>query len=318
MRPETGGLIVTIQQPKPAEAATDFSNGAAYVNGEFIPVADATISILDFGVTRSDCTYDVVHVWKGRFFRVDQHLDRFMRSIEKLRLKLPFDRAGLEDTLHKCVTLTGLEDAYVSMTCTRGRPLTGSRDPRLARNNFYCFAVPFVWLATLEEQRHGMAMHVSSIPRIPGESIDPTIKNYNRLDFQMSLIEACDAGAQFVVLKDFEGNITEGLGYNVFALHGGRWTTPSKGVLEGITRMTVLDLCKELNVSAEAGVLSEQALRNADEILVTSTAGGVMPVVTLDGKKVGDGAPGPVTTRLQQLYWKKHTDPAWSTPVRRG
>jgi branched-chain amino acid aminotransferase len=308
---------VTLQQAKPTIAATDFSAGAAYVNGEFMPVADATLSILDFGVTRSDCTYDVVHVWKGRFFRLDQHLDRFLASIEKLRLKLPFDRAGLEDTLNRCVVLTGLDDAYVSMTCTRGRPLPGSRDPRLAKNSFYCFAVPFVWLATMDEQRRGMSMHVSSIPRIPAESIDPTIKNYNRLDFQMSLIEACDAGAEFVVLRDFEGNITEGLGYNVFALHGGKWTTPEKGVLEGITRLSVLELCKELNVSVETGVLSERALRSADEILVTSTAGGIMPVVTLDGKKVGDGAPGPATTRLQQLYWKKHTDPAWSTPVRR-
>ncbi|MFO0997827.1 MAG: aminotransferase class IV [Alphaproteobacteria bacterium] len=309
---------MTIQATKPVEAATDFGSGAAYVNGEFVPVADATISILDFGVTRSDCTYDVVHVWKGRFFRLDRHLDRFLRSIEKLRMTLPFDRAGLEDVLHKCVALTGLEDSYVNMTCTRGRPLPGSRDPRSAKNNFYCFAVPFVWLATLEEQRRGLSMHISSIPRIPPDSIDPTIKNYNRLDFQMSLIEACEAGAEFVVLRDFEGNITEGLGYNVFALHGGKWTTPSKGVLEGITRQTVLDLCRELNVSVETGVLTERALRGADEILVTSTAGGIMPVVKLDGKAIGDGAPGPVTTRLQQLYWAKHADPAWSTPVRRG
>jgi branched-chain amino acid aminotransferase len=315
---EAGDSIVTIQQTKTIEAATDFSNGAAYVAGEFVPIADAKISILDFGVTRSDCTYDVVHVWKGRFFRLDKHLDRFTKSVEKLRLTLPFDRAGLENTLHKCVALTGLDDVYVSMTCTRGRPPAGIRDPRLAKNNFYCFAIPFIWLATPEQQEKGVAMHVSSIPRIPPESVDPTVKNYHWLDLEMSLMEAYDAGANFVVLKDLEGNVTEGPGYNVFALHGGKWTTPVRGVLEGITRMTVLDLCKELNVGAEAGVLSEKALRSADEILVTSTAGGVMPVVTLDGKAVGDGAPGPVTTRLRQLYWKKHADPAWSTPVRRG
>ncbi len=309
---------MTMQQTKPAEAATDFSNGAAYVNGEFVPIAEAKISILDFGVTRSDCTYDVVHVWKGRFFRLNQHLDRFTRSVEKLRLKLPFDRAGLEDILHKCVALTGLDDAYVSMTCTRGRPPAGTRDPRRANNNFYCFAIPFIWLATPEQQEEGVAMHVSSIPRIPPESVDPTVKNYHWLDLEMSLMEAYDAGVSFVVLKDLEGNITEGPGYNIFALHGGRWTTPTRGVLEGITRMTVLDLCKELNVSAETGVLSEAAFRNADEILVTSTAGGVMPVVTVDGKAIGDGTPGPVTSRLRQLYWKKHADPAWSTPVRRG
>ena len=297
--------------------APDFSNGAAYMNGEYVPIADAKISILDWGMIRSDCTYDVAHVWKGRFFRLEKHLDRFLKGVAKLRMQLPFDKDELEKTLHKCVALTGLDDAYVSMTCTRGRPTGGVRDPRLAKNNFYCFAVPFVWLANLEQQERGLHMHVSSIPRIPPESVDPTVKNYHWLDMEMSLFEAYEHDANFVVLKDMEGNITEGPGYNVFALHGGKWTTPTRGVLEGITRQTVLDLCKELNVAAEAGTLSEAAFRGADEILVTSTAGGVIPIVKLDGKNIGDGTPGPVTTRLRQLYWKKHSDPAWSAPLRR-
>ena len=297
---------------------TDMSAGCAFMDGSFMPIAEAKISVLDWGVIRSDCTYDVAHVWKRRFFRLDKHLDRFLRGVERLRMQLPFDRARLQEVLQECVLRTGLDDAYVSMTCTRGRPPAGIRDPRLAKNTFYCFALPFVWLATLEQQAAGLHLHVSSIPRIAPESVDPTVKNYHWLDMEMSLFEAYEHDANFTVLKDQAGNITEGPGYNIFALHGGRWTTPTRGVLEGITRQTVLDLCKELNVSAETGVLSEAALRNADEVLVTSTAGGVMPIVKLDGGNIGDGTPGPVTARLRQLYWKKHTDRAWSTPVRRG
>ena len=302
---------------EPKDRTPDFSGGCAFIGGEYVPVGEAKISILDFGVTRSDCTYDVAHVWKGRFFRLDKHLDRFTASVAKLRMMLPFDREELERTLHRCAARVGTDDLYVSMTCMRGRPPAGTRDPRLAKNHFYCFAVPFVWLATLEQQDKGGSLHVSNIPRIAPESVDPTVKNYHWLDMEMSLFETYDLGMQFVVLKDQDGNMTEGPGYNIFALHGGKWTTPDRGVLQGITRQTVLDLCKELNVSAEPGKISQADLRSADEILVTSTAGGVMPIVSVDGKAVGDGTPGPVTTRLRQLYWKKHADPQWSTPLRR-
>ena len=294
----------------------DFRAGCAYMDGAFMPIADCKISVLDWGMIRSDCTYDVAHVWKGRFFRLDKHLDRFTRGVEKLRMRLPFSRERLEDVLHECVRRTGLDDVYVSMTCTRGRPPAGVRDPRQAKNNFYCFAIPFVWLATLPQQEAGLHLHVSSIPRIAPESVDPTVKNYHWLDLEMSLFEAYEKNADFVVLTDGAGNITEGPGYNVFAYNNGCWTTPVLGVLEGISRQTVLDLCRELNVKVEAGQLTETALRDAEEILLTSTAGGVMPVTNLGGKPVGNGTPGAATLRLQQLYWRKHTEPGWSSPVK--
>src|SRR5690349_1370049 len=110
-----------------------WERGAAFVDGEFCPVEDARISVLDLGVTRSDCTYDVVHVWDGRFFRLDAHLDRFAANLRRLRLDPGLERAAIEDVLHGCVRRAGLESAYVSMTCTRGRLPHGSRDLRAAR-----------------------------------------------------------------------------------------------------------------------------------------------------------------------------------------
>lgn len=307
---------MSVTQLHPEADGPDFSAGCAFMDGEFVPIADAKISILDWGMVRSDCTYDVAHVWKGRFFRLEKHLDRFESGIGRLRMELPMSRDELETVLHTCVAKTGLEDAYVSMTLTRGRPLKGIRDPRLCTNNFYAFAVPFVWLATPEQQEDGVHLHVSSIPRIDKASVDPKVKNYHWIDMEMSLFEAYEAGANFVVLKDLEGNLTEGPGYNLFTYRDGTWMTPGEGVLEGITRGAVLDLCSELNVGARQAVMTEDDLQAAEEILVTSTAGGVMPVTTLDGKPIGDGKPGPATTRVRQLYWDKHAAGDWSKPVR--
>src|SRR6185437_10104629 len=121
--------------------------GAAWLDGRYRPIEDARISVLDLGVTRSDCTYDVVHVWEGRFYRLDAHLDRFGASMARLRLDPGCDRAGIEDALHGCVRHAGLRAAYVSMTCTRGRMPAGSRDLRTARSMFYCYAVPFIWIS---------------------------------------------------------------------------------------------------------------------------------------------------------------------------
>ena len=123
-------------------------SGAAWIGGRYCPIEDAKISVLDLGVTRSDCTYDVVHVWEGRFYRLDAHLDRFAASMARLRLDPGYDRAGIEAIVHGCVRHAGLRAAYVSMTCTRGRMLPGSRDLRTAQSVFYCYAARAVTAVT--------------------------------------------------------------------------------------------------------------------------------------------------------------------------
>ena len=290
--------------------------GAAFVDGTFCPIADAKISVLDMGVTRSDCTYDVVGVWEGRFFRLDAHLDRFLNSVARLRLDIGRSRHDLEDLLHECVSRASLRSAYVSMTCTRGRPAPGSRDLRTCRNNFYCFAIPYVWVSAQAQQAVGASMWISDIPRIPPESVDPSVKNYHWLDMDMAQLDAYDHDAQLVVLRDMRGTITEGPGYNVFAFVDGRWLTPAAGTLMGITRKTVLELCGESGQQVEQGVLTADDLLRADEIFACTTAGGVMPVSLINGHSVGAGIVGTHTTELRDRYWQRHDDPLWSTLVR--
>ncbi len=123
-----------------------FTHGAAFVDGRFVPVAEARVPILDWGFLRSDATYDVAHVWRGSFFRLEDHLDRFERGMEKLRMSPPYGRAEIREILIECVRLSGLRDAYAEVICTRGVPPPGSRDPRECGNRFYAFVVPFVWM----------------------------------------------------------------------------------------------------------------------------------------------------------------------------
>ena len=306
---ETAGQNVT------AEDRKAYADGAAFVDGGFVPIAEARIPILDWGFLRSDATYDVAHVWRGSFFRLEDHLDRFERSMKHLRLSPPYGRDEIRDILVECVRLSGLRDAYAEIICTRGIPRPGSRDPRECENRFYAFVVPFVWIADPERQERGLHAVIGTRQRIAPESVDPTVKNYHWLDLEVGLLEAYERGGETVILTDAHDNVVEGPGFNVFAVLGGAISTPDHGVLQGITRRTVIELAAEHGIPIEARRLAADELRRADEVFLSSTAGGVVPVTTVDSEFVGDGEPGPVTLRLRDAYWQLHDDPRFSLPV---
>ncbi len=294
----------------------DLSQGVAYQRGSYLPIAQAAVPLTDWGFLRSDAAYDVVTVWDGAFFRLDVHLERFFRSCKRFRLdpgRSPDEVAGV---LEECVRRAGLRSAYVEMLCTRGQPPWGSRDPRQAVNQFHAFAVPFVWIANEEQRRRGLDVMVSPVQRIPPASVDPTAKNYHWNDMTMGLFEALDAGHDTVLLTDGAGNVVEGPGFNVFAVRAGRLVTPRDGVLEGVTRRTVIEIAGTLGIPVELRPLPAQQLRAADEVFLSSSGGGVLPVARVDGKPVGGAVPGPVTQRLLQAYWDWHRDPRYATPVR--
>ncbi len=296
----------------------DLGPGCAFVDKAFVALADARISLFDWGFLHSDATYDVAHVWQGRFFRLADHLARFRASLERLRLDPGRDDAEIESILVECVRRSGLHDAYVEMGCTRGLPEPGSRDPRSCRNRFFAFAIPFVWIADPERQRTGLDLHVSSRQRIPPESVDPVIKNYHWLDLVMAQYDGYARGADNAIVVDAAGNLVEGPGFNVFIVKRGELATPARGALEGITRRTVLELAAAAGHGAVERELPATEACAADEIFLTSTAGGIIPVTRLDGEAIGDGSPGPVTLDLRRRYWALHDDPAYTTTVDYG
>lgn len=295
--------------------------GCAYVDGQFVAPEDAKISIFDWGFLHGDATYDVAHVWQGRFFRLDDHLDRFEASLAALRLDPGVSRQRMREVMHECVHRAGLQDAYVEVLCTRGRPAPGSRDPRSCTNRFMAFAIPFVWIADPAKQRRGIDLVVGSSQRIPAASVDPRVKNYHWLDFVTGLFEAYGRGGETVVLTDGAGHLTEGPGFNVFVVQGGALATPAAGVLEGVSRRTVIELARDAGLPVAKRPVTVDELRRADEVFLSSTGGGVIPVAAVDGVPVAGrpaGTFGPVSERLQTAYWALHEDPRYAEPVRGG
>jgi len=293
-----------------------FADGAAYIDGRFMAIGQAAIPVLDWGYRRSDVTYDVVSVWGGAFFRLDDHIARFRRSMEALRLRPAESDEDIRAVLAHCVRLTGLTEAYVAIDCLRGRPRPGvPSHPANARNHLVAFAIPWVWVIPPEVQARGAHLIIASPQRIPAESVDPTVKNFHWGDLTRGLFEAHDAGADTCVLLDAQGYVTEGPGFNVFAVADGAVLTPDRGALEGITRRSVMELCAEIGVPCTPRRITADEFRNANEIFVATTAGGVIPVSRIDGRIMGNDRPGPLSMRLHDLFWRKRREGWHATPV---
>ena len=307
---------LTVPATGTATQEADFSKGAAFCNGRYVPAAEASISIMDWGFGKSDVTYDVVHVWDGAFFRLEHHLSRFERSMAGLRMSVPHSRAEIAEILTECVRLSGLRDAYVAMIATRGVPLPGMpRRPSLMQNRFYAYAIPWIDVIPTDVQERGAHLIVAKTPRIAPESVDPTIKNFHWGDLVRAMFEAEDAGVDNAVLLDADGLVTEGPGFNVFMVKDGIVVSPDRGALEGITRQTVFDLCDALGISWEIRAITADELRDADEIFTSTTAGGVMPASRIDGRILSNDRPGPISARLKDTYWQWHRERRDATPI---
>lgn len=293
------------------------TEGVGFIDGEFMPLAELKLPVTDMGFQLSDMCYDAVHVWNGGFFRLHDHMYRWQRAItERHYDSLGYDHHQIVDVLHNCVARAGLRNAMVTWIATRGTPATGQKDLRTCKNRLIAWAVPYYAVVSQAELEYGCDIVVVKTIRIPPEAVDPTVKNFGRLDFVRGLFEAYDGGARYAVLLDRDGYVTEGRGWNIFALIRDELLSPDRGVLEGITRRTVVELSAKLNITSRLTRIAADELRGADEIFLTSTAGGIMPVKSVDGHAVGSQTPGSVTRQLKDMYWGLHDDPAYATPVK--
>jgi len=292
--------------------ATDWSKGAGWIKGEIVPIAEAKIPVYDWGVTRSDITYDVVPVWEGGFFRLNDYLDRFEASMKSTRLDVGMTREQIRAALHAMVARSGLRESYVAMVASRGVPLVhGIRDPRQCANHFYAWCVPYVHVVKPEIADKGASVWIAKeVRRIPEDSVNPLAKNYHWGDLTHGLFEAKDQGYETVVLLDHAGNVTEGPGFNVFAVKNGKVITPERGVLHGITRRTMLDICAAEGIATEERFLPLAELMEADEVFLSTSGGGAVPVTRVDDRVFSNGAPGPVASRMRVRYWEWLRRPA--------
>lgn len=294
-------------------SSNPYARGIAWVEGELVPLHEARIPLLDEGFMRSDLTYDVPSVWDGRFFRLEDHMTRLEASCTKLRLKLPLPREQVKQILVEMVSKSGIRDAFVELIVTRGLKGVRGTDPKDIVNNLYLLVQPYVWVMEPEMQpTGGSAVITRTVRRVPPGSIDPTVKNLNWGDLVRGLFEADDRGAGYPFLTDGDANITEGSGFNVVLVKDGVLYTPDRGVLQGVTRKSVIDVAHAKGFEIRVEVVPVEMAYNCDEIFMCTTAGGIMPITSLDGQPVKGGQVGPITKGIWDGYWAMHYDPAYS------
>ncbi|KAI7783283.1 hypothetical protein LA080_012038 [Diaporthe eres] len=299
------------------ESSTNpFAKGIAWIEGQLTPLSEARIPLLDQGFLHSDLTYDVPSVWDGRFFRLDDHITRLEASCSKLRLRLPLRREEVKKTLVDMVVKSGIRDAFVELIVTRGvRGVRGQKLEDLS-NNLYMFIMPFIWVMEPEMQYNGgSAIIARTVRRVPPGAIDPTVKNLQWGDLTRAMFEAVDRGATHPFLTDGDGNLTEGSGFNICIVKDGTIYTPDRGVLEGVTRKSVFDAAKVHDIPVRMEVVPVETAYQCDEIFMCTTAGGIMPITSLDGQPVKGGKVGPITKKIWDTYWAMHYDSAYSFEI---
>jgi len=284
------------------------------MRGEIIPTSEAALPVTDWGLTHSDITYDVVHAWDGRFFRLDDYLTRFKQSLEKCSLSIEQSSDDIRKILHEIVSRSQLQRSYVSFVASRGQPaIMGSRDPRDCINHFYAWCVPFVWVFPETVVKRGAHLQVpTDICRIGLSSVDPTAKNYHWGDFTQGLIQAKEASFDNTLLLDGNGHVTEGPGFNVFIVKDGQVATPQTGVLEGITRKIALEIGAHHGLGVSMKDISLEEFLDADEVFATTTGGGLIPVTRVNQHTYSNDAPGETTLTMQATYWQWHNDSSMS------
>ena len=295
----------------------DLSMGAAWMNGKVLPISQAMIPVNDWGLVHSDITYDVVPVIDGAFFRFDEYLTRFLSSMENLHLDPGMSKRDIRAALHQMVGKSSLRDSYVAMVCSRGKPkIAGSRDPRDCKNHFFAWCVPYVHIIKPEIVEQGATAWIAqNAYRIPENSVNPLVKNYHWGDFTQGIFEAKDKNYETVILLDYDGNITEGPGFNVFAVKDEVLITPDRGVLAGVSRKTVLEMAEHLGINTSVRSLSVEELLEADEVFLSSSGGGVIPIIRVNETIFGNGASGPISVQLNETYWKWTTLEKYRDPI---
>ncbi|KAJ5391907.1 hypothetical protein N7509_007397 [Penicillium cosmopolitanum] len=276
-------------------SSNPFAKGIAWVEGQLVPFDQARIPLRDQGFMHGDLTYDVPSIWDGRFFRLDDHLARLDASCHKMRMQLPLPKEDIKSTLEEMVAKSGIKDAFVELIVTRGLVgVRGSKAEDITKQNLY------------------IAIIARTVRRTPVGSFDPTIKNLQWGDLTRGLFEASDRGADYPFLTDGDGNLTEGSGFNIVLVKNGILYTPQRGVLEGVTRKSVIDVARANGIEVRVEFVPTESVYQCDELFMCTTAGGIMPITSLDGKPVGNGQLGPLTKRIWDGYWAMHYDPAYS------
>jgi branched-chain amino acid aminotransferase len=271
------------------------------VGGRLTHRDEAAVSPFDSAVQGGDAVWEGLRVYNGKIFRLDEHLARLRRSAKALAFdSVPSDEQ-ITAEIRRTLQANGMTNGvHIRLTLTRGVKITSGMDPRLNQSGPTLIVLPEHKSPVYDTS--GITLITSSLRRAGADSLDPKIHHNNLLTSILAKIEANVAGADDALMLDNRGFVAETNATNVFLVAAGVLGTPTAAACpEGITRATVLDLAAEAGIESVIGDYSLTEFYTAEEIFVTGTMGGIAPVVALDGRKIGDGAPGPVTAQLTKL-----------------
>jgi branched-chain amino acid aminotransferase len=275
------------------------------IDGRLVPERQASVSVFDHGLLYGDGVFEGIRIYNGRVFKLQEHLDRLYEGARAIAMTIPVSPAKLtRDVLAAC-RANRLRDGYIRLVVTRGKGSLGLSPHSCAKPRIIIIAAS-IQLYPKELYRTGMSIITCGTPRNLPEATNPRVKSLNYLNNIMAKIEAQNAGVPEGIMLNALGHVAEATGDNVFAVRRGALYTPPvwSGILKGITRDTVMELAAGAGVRVEESVMTRFDLYTADEIFLTGTAAEVIAVTKIDGRTIGDGAPGPVTCRLSQMFSK--------------
>jgi branched-chain amino acid aminotransferase len=278
----------------------------AYFKGEWMPFSEVKIDPMDRGFTVGDVVFDVARTFNGKSFRMEDHIQRLYRSLKFVRIDPGLSAKEMLDISEEVVQRNDhlraeVGDFTITQFVTRG-PGSSSRSAgppavcvKVAPIGFGRFADLF------KDGAHGVITRTRSYPV---ESLDPKVKNYSRMNFNLADLEAADVDPEaWPILTDADGSLTEGTGYNVFLVTDGVIRTPGdRNILQGVSRGMVFDLARQLNIPLVEEDLQPYDLYTADEAFFSGTSPCILPVSKVDQREIGDGRPGPIVQQLLSAW----------------
>lgn len=274
-----------------------------WMDGKLVEKADAKVSVYDHGLLYGDGVFEGIRAYHGTLFEIEAHLERLYASAKAIRLAIPISREEFRSAIDETVQANHFQDCYIRAVVTRGVGNLGLNPNRCEKPCVFIIA-DTIELYSREMYEKGLAIITSSVIRNHPSALSPRIKSLNYLNNILAKIEAADANVAEAIMLNHEGNVAECTADNIFIVRGGQVQTPttSDGILEGVTRGVMLKLCKTLSIPIAEKTLQKHDLYIADECFLTGSGAEVVPVTKIDGRPIGNGAPGPITRKLIDAF----------------
>lgn len=276
-----------------------------FISGKLYDKADAKISVYDHGLLYGDGVFEGLRSYRGRVFRLQQHLDRLWDSAKAIYLEVPLSQDLVGAAIYDTLKANNIVDGYIRLVVTRGAGSLGL-DPNKTSDPQVIVIADHIALYPTELYEHGLDIITASTQRNHPAALSPRIKSLNYLNNILAKIEGLQAGCIEALMLNHKGEIAECTGDNIFLVRGGVLLTPptDAGILEGVTRQAVIELAGEAGVAVREVALTRHDVYIADECFLTGTAAEVIPVVHVDRRRVGTGKPGPITRDLMTRFHK--------------